>query len=96
MERVLPSGLAVCGCCLVGLVEMVPKVLHVVFDICGILLRRVQLGQSPNLCQSCSDLRRVSYVFEGGERYGGVGPLVNSGIHKFFGILSPLEVLFVG
>ena len=95
MEGVLPSGLTVCGCCLVSLTEVVPEAFHMVLDVYGISLRRVQLGQGPNLCQSCGNLCRVPYVFKSGEWYGGIGPLVDSGVHKVFGVLSPLEVLFV-
>ena len=36
MKGVLPCGLAMCGCGLVGMVEVVPEAFHVVLDVCGV------------------------------------------------------------
>ena len=55
--------MAVCGGGLVGIFEMLPKTLHVVFDIGRVMLSRIRLGQSPNLRQSRGNLSRIADVF---------------------------------
>ena len=79
-----------CGGGFVGIFEMLPEAFHVELDIGGISLGRVRLGQGPNLRQSGGNLGRVTNVFYGCERDGWVGPLINRGIHKFFGVFVPL------
>ena len=91
----MPCGLAVRCCSSVCTIEVVPKALHVVFDIRRVLSSGVQLGQGPNLCQSSGDLGRIVDVFYGGERYGGVSPLVDCNVHEVFCIFMPLEFLLV-
>ena len=95
IEGVLPCGLAVCSCSSVCAVKVVPEVLHVVFDVHGVSSSGVQLGQGPNLCQSSGDLGRITNVFYGGERYGGVSPLVDHNVHEVFCVFTPLEFLLV-
>ena len=66
-----------------------------IFDIRGVSLSGVRLGQSPNLRQLSGDFGRISDILYGGEWHGWIGPLIECGVHKVLSILVPLEFLFV-